>query len=176
MRSRLATYVLLAVLVLVFSTPVVAPAAGAQASPQRPGAYIKGCGKLRIYLTAREKTIYYAQNQVRESHGLKPLCLNNKLVKAAYQHATKMTRYDRLWHGNVGRRLHEFGYDWKIYGENIGVKHFDPDDMFHAWMRSKRDRGNILNPKFTQVGVGVQYGVYKGVRQPVYCVDFATPR
>jgi uncharacterized protein YkwD len=181
MRTWTRTYALVALAILALSfgmlaTGGAASAKGTQNAPQRPGAYIKGCGKLTIYLTAREKAIYYAQNEARTSHGLKPLCLNNKLVKASYQHATKMTRFDRFQHGNVGKRLHEFGYDWKIYGENIGKDHFNPDGMFKAWMNSKRDRGNILNPKFTQVGVGVQYGVYKGVRQPIYCVDFGTPK
>lgn len=182
MRSRSTTFALVAfaaLLALTFGAfdPAKSSAKMQSASsPQRPGAYIKGCGKLRIYLTAREKEIYYKQNEARRSHSLKPLCLNNKLVKASYQHATKMTRFDRFQHGNVGKRLHEFGYNWKIYGENIGKHHFNPDGMFRAWMHTRRDRGNILNPRFTQVGVGVQYGVYKGVRQPIYCVDFGTPR
>jgi uncharacterized protein YkwD len=95
-------------------------------------------------------------NRERASRNLPRLCVHPRLQRAANAHSRKMIRRERFSHGNTGRRLKRFGYDWSAYAENISRDNGrpSPERTFKGWMRSSSHRSNILNRKLDEVGIG----------------------
>ena len=54
------------------------------------------------------------------------------------------------------------GYNYAAAGENLAVNFTDSQDVVRAWMNSEGHRKNILNQKFTEVGIGMATGEYQG--------------
>ena len=68
------------------------------------------------------------------------------------------------------------GYEYRYAGENLAVNFVDSEDVVAAWMNSEGHRKNIVNPKFTEIGIGTARGVYKG-RDTIFVVQlFGTPK
>ena len=141
---------------------------------------VKTCDGGTIQLNADEERTLRLHNHARESRGIRSLCVHPALTKAARSHSAAMIRKDRLWHGNVGRRLKGFGYDWRTYSENIAWgsgSRGSPERIFKSWMKSRGHRSNILNRRFREIGVGVDTGTFKGIKgASVYTVDFGMRR
>jgi len=55
----------------------------------------------------------------------------------------------------VRERSTAAGYEWKTIGENIAEGQFSVDEVMRTWMNSPAHRKNILNPSFTDLGVGL---------------------
>lgn len=51
--------------------------------------------------------------------------------------------------------IKEQGFSYKGCGENIAWGQKTPDEVMNAWMNSSGHRSNILNSKYTKIGVGV---------------------
>ncbi len=73
------------------------------------------------------------------------------LVDVARRHAEEMARQDRLFHNP---RLARDVRNWESVGENVGTGE-SVADIHRAFMESSTHRSEILNRRFTQVGVGV---------------------
>ncbi len=54
----------------------------------------------------------------------------------------------------------EYAYDYA--GENLAVDFTDSMDVERAWMNSPTHRENLLNGKFTEIGIATAQGVYQG--------------
>lgn len=55
------------------------------------------------------------------------------------------------------------GYEYIIIGENLALGNFiDDKDLVDAWMNSPGHRANILNTKYTEIGVALRKGTYEG--------------
>ena len=146
------------------------------------------CDGGSISLTNAEGRILKLHNQARTSRGLKALCVQPDLTKAARAHSQEMLDKDYMAHNSfdgesVKQRLERFGYTFKGYsyyivGENIAWgcgSRGSPGSVFDFWMHSKAHRGNILNGKFRQVGIGARSGTFKTCNNATtYTVDFAT--
>lgn len=52
------------------------------------------------------------------------------------------------------------GVFYQTAGENIAVGYKTPEQVVAGWMNSEGHRKNILNPKFTAIGVGYLEGGY----------------
>ena len=50
--------------------------------------------------------------------------------------------------------LSSFGISYRAAGENIAIGYATPEAVVNAWMNSPGHRANILNPSYTQLGVG----------------------
>jgi len=69
------------------------------------------------------------------------------------------------------------GYTYIKIGENLALGDFTSDsDLVTAWMNSPEHRANILDPDFTDMGVGVSYGMYQGRNTYVAVQHFGRPR
>jgi uncharacterized protein YkwD len=110
-------------------------------------------------------------NVERERAGLLPITHNQTLEDQATQYACEMIYYDFVEHVNpftgtsATDRAEEFGYDWLAFGENLAAGQPTPARAMADWMASTEGhRENILNPQFTELGVGVrtggEYGTY----------------
>ncbi|MCQ2515075.1 MAG: CAP domain-containing protein [Ruminococcus sp.] len=64
------------------------------------------------------------------------------------------TRPDgRAWHSI----LSDNKYSFRAAGENIAAGQVTPEEVVESWMNSPGHRANILNPKFSKLGVGYTY-------------------
>jgi uncharacterized protein YkwD len=168
--------VLLASATIFLSTMVEPQGAGATTT-------VKTCSGGSITLKVKEKRTLVLHNEARTDRGLKPLCVNRMLTRAARSHSREMVGKDYFSHYSydgegVGARLRRFGYDWKVCGENIAGGYGtsgEPDPIFELWMNEPGHKANILDGRFRQVGVGTYTGNYKGKDgYTMYTVDFGS--
>lgn len=112
-------------------------------------------------------TIAETNNQ-RVENNLAPLKENVKLDAAAKAKAQDMFARQYFEHiSPVGRGPADLaksaGYDYLIIGENLALGNFEDDKkLVEAWMASPGHRANILNSKYTEIGVAVEKGIYEG--------------
>ena len=63
----------------------------------------------------------------------------------------------------VGDLADDIGYKYLLIGENLALGDFDDDEtLLQAWMDSPGHRENILNDKYSELGVAVGKGSYEG--------------
>ncbi len=68
------------------------------------------------------------------------------------------------------------GYDYILIGENLALGDFKDDvALVAAWMASPGHRANILQSKYTQIGVAVGKGMYNGEEMWVAVQSFGLP-
>ena len=127
-----------------------------------------------------ESTIVHCTNRARAADGLPRLHRNRILRTAAKYHARNMLRYSFFAHRDVfGNspldRISRFGgrHAFRWVGENIAVGYWSPRDACRAWMGSPEHRANILDRRFTMIGVGFARGA--GGRT-YYVEDFGARR
>jgi hypothetical protein len=107
-------------------------------------------------------------NADRAAAGLRPLAAANDLQTLAQSRANEMARSGRLAHtSNLGTKVS----GWKRLGENVG-RGPNLRDIETAFMASPSHRGNILDPGFSQMGVGV---TWDGKEYFYVAVIFRTP-
>jgi uncharacterized protein YkwD len=119
-------------------------------------------------------------NKDRESQGLVDLEVNSVLEEAARMKAEDMVANEYFAHTspaglNPWYWFYRAGYNFMHAGENLAVNFVDSGDVEQAWMNSPGHRANILDGKFTQVGIAAIPGTYKG-KKTIYVVQlFGTP-
>ena len=96
-------------------------------------------------------------NEHRAAAGLAPVTYSAEISKAAQVRAAEIeqsfshTRPDGRYFSTV---FAEHGITYRYSGENIAWGQKSPEEVVTAWMNSAGHRANILNAKFTQLGVG----------------------
>ena len=72
--------------------------------------------------------------------------------------------------------FNEAGYSFYYAGENLAVNFVDSKDVVNAWMNSPSHRANMVNYNFTEIGIGIAKGQYKG-SEAIFVVQlFGKPR
>ncbi|MEM5008068.1 CAP domain-containing protein [Priestia megaterium] len=110
-----------------------------------------------------EQKVVDLVNQEREKQGLKSLTLNKKLSDVARTKSKDMMDKGYFDHnsptyGSPFDMMKQFGIEYTTAGENIAKGQQSPEDVMNAWMNSDGHRKNILNPDFTEIGVGYVKG------------------
>lgn len=128
-----------------------------QGLPQLPKTYT-----ISVQATAEQK-ILDLMNQKRVEAGLKPLTLDNTLIKVARYKSDHMIQYNYFSHTTPeGTKwadwLKTLGYSYTTSGENIAYNTSDAVELFNQWWNSPGHKANMMNPSFTKVGIGVVYG------------------
>lgn len=96
-------------------------------------------------------------NVEREKAGLQALTLDKQIESAALVRAKEIetlfshTRPDGR---NFSSVLTDNGISFRGSGENIAWGQKTPEEVVTAWMNSEGHRANILNSKYTKIGVG----------------------
>ncbi len=108
---------------------------------------------------AFEKQVVDLVNSERAANGLAPLTLNEKLCGVARTKSQDMKNLGYFSHtsptyGSPFDMMKSFGISYRTAGENIAMGQRTPQEVVNAWMNSAGHRANILNPSFTQIGVG----------------------
>ncbi len=96
-------------------------------------------------------------NQIRTENGLKKFSLDNDLCFLAGVRAEELTaKYSHIRPDGTScfTVYDEYGISFTtITGENIASGYYSANDVVNAWMNSSGHRANILNSRFTKVGL-----------------------
>ena len=96
-------------------------------------------------------------NEERAKENLAPLSLNRTATDAAQvraEEAKKSFSHTRPNGTKCFTALAEAGVTYTAAGENLAGKIKTPEKVVDAWMNSPGHRKNIMNPKYSQIGVG----------------------
>lgn len=96
-------------------------------------------------------------NAERANVGLSALTMTDELNEAALVRAKESTKafsHTRPNGTSFWTVLKENGISYRGAGENIAWGQSTPEEVVDAWMNSEGHRANILNKKFTSIGVG----------------------
>lgn len=113
-------------------------------------------------LTADEQLMIDMVNQERKAAGLNPVQVDLRLVAVARAKANDMKANNYFDHtsptyGSPWTMMQQVGITVRWAGENIAGNKSVPGAM-SAFMQSAGHRKNILDPKFTHIGVGIASG------------------
>ena len=118
----------------------------------------------------------------KEAANLPPLIENAKLDLSAKEKLDDMFAKQYFEHISpsgvgVSDLATEQGYDYIIIGENLALGDFkDNASLLTAWMNSPGHRANILNVRYTNIGVAVGKGVFEGKETWLAVQHFGLPR
>ena len=96
-------------------------------------------------------------NQERAKYGLSALSVDTTLMSAAQKRAIETVTsfsHTRPNGSSFSSVLSEYNYSYRSAGENIAYGQKTPQEVVNAWMNSSGHRANILNSKYTKIGVG----------------------
>lgn len=119
-------------------------------------------------------------NEDRQKEDLGTLKVNPTLVAAAQAKANDMAKKGYFAHDAPDGKtswywFKEAGYSFAYAGENLAVDFTDSDDVVEAWMDSPTHRANILDSRFTEIGIATAVGTYKGQKAIFVVQMFGTP-
>lgn len=127
-----------------------------------------------------EESVIHASNQARLEAGLKPVTANQFLTQAAYLKAEAIFESQEFSHTINNERfsywVKQTEYEYEIIGENLAIDFLSSEGAIAAWMQSPTHRANLLNPKFSEIGVAVKNGVMDGQKSIVIVQIFGAPR
>lgn len=105
-----------------------------------------------------EREVLDLVNAIREEKGIRTLSWHNGLATAARAHSCDMFHRDFFSHhcpdGNSPRqRLAAVGVTG-LWGENLSLWQRNPQQVVTSLMNSPEHRANMLDPRWTRMGVG----------------------
>jgi hypothetical protein len=126
-------------------------------------------------------TIFDETNVNRAEENLTPLALNQTLNEVAQLKADDMASKGYFAHTSPEgltpwHWFNKAGYSFYYAGENLAVNFIDSKDLVSAWMNSPSHRANIVNYNFTEIGIGIAKGQYKGSEAVFVVQMFGKPR
>jgi len=106
-----------------------------------------------------EAAMFDELNAERARNGLRTLILDRELSAIARSYAREMLQERFIGHVSPGGstlegRLHRAGYSYHYAGENLAYSTGDENEAFASLVASSRHHANMLNVRFTKVGVG----------------------
>ena len=112
-----------------------------------------------------EREVVRLVNVERRKKGLSELKYNWQLCRVARYKSADMRDMGYFSHnsptyGTPYQMMRSFGITYRTAGENIAKGQVSPEAVVNAWMNSSGHRANILNPSFTEIGVGFASGNY----------------
>lgn len=120
-------------------------------------------------------------NARRQAEEIAALVPNQALSEAAARKARDMAEKSYFAHTSPEgispwHWFKEAGYEYTYAGENLAVNFVDSEDVVEAWMRSPSHKANVLSGRFTEIGIGMATGTYKG-RETIFVVQlFGAPQ
>ncbi len=127
------------------------------------------------------KKILSWTNFYREKEDIASLTENETLNQAAQKKLEDMFQRQYFEHvspdgKNAGDIVSGLGYQYLRVGENLAMGNFkDEKDLVDAWIASPGHRENILNSKFTEIGVAAKSGTFQGNETFLSVQVFASP-
>ena len=119
--------------------------------------------------------------QRQENGNLPALKENAKLDEAASTKANDMfvkQYFEHISPAGIdpGKLVQSFGYDYIVTGENLILGNFFSEkEVVQYWISSSGHRANILNNRYTEIGVAIIKGTYKGETVWIGVQEFGLP-
>jgi len=121
-------------------------------------------------------------NAERTNQGFSALTYNSLLTSAAKSHSLDMACQNYFSHtGSDGSspfdRISWTGYSYQAAAENIFAgsgSYNTPQQAFDSWMSSSGHRDNMINPDYTEIGIGCA-GNSSGAYEDYFTAVFAKP-
>jgi uncharacterized YkwD family protein/spore coat assembly protein SafA len=113
-----------------------------------------------VTTSAQEDEVLRLVNIQRSNSGLQALTMNWQLARCARYKSADMANKGYFSHtsptyGSPFQMMESFGLKFSAAGENIAYGQSTPREVMSDWMNSPGHRSNILNPTYTQIGVGL---------------------
>ncbi len=108
---------------------------------------------------AVEEQVASLVNKERAKEGLAPLTIDWELARVAKYKSQDMHDKNYFSHtsptyGSPFDMMKNFGISYNAAGENIAQGQTSATQVMEAWMNSSGHRANIMDAKFTHIGVG----------------------
>lgn len=162
-----------------------APVGAAVKTVVTPGPLIgEGEGSQKLFTVGAALTrsgIISETNSQRVQVSLKKLTESKKLDASAQIKADDILARAYFEHTSPdGKTVSDLvgtqGYEFIRVGENLALGGFPTDaDVVAAWMNSPGHKANLVDPSYTEIGVGVAKGMYKGQMVVVAVQHFGRP-
>src|SRR3989344_5178314 len=145
-----------------------------------PPPLYQGGPENQVVLT-KAKIIAQTNIQRYNNGQLPPLLENTTLDEVAKAKADDMFQKQYFEHispsgvgpGDLATR---FGYEYVLEGENLILGNFSSEkELVQAWMDSPGHRANILHDRYTEIGVAIVKGTYKGESTWIGVQEFGLP-
>lgn len=106
-------------------------------------------------------------NKERTKLSLPELKNNTRLEHAAQMKAEDMASKQYFSHDTPNKKkpwywFNKAGYNFVYAGENLAMQFTEANEVEEAWMASPLHRANIVNKKYTDIGIGIATGLYNG--------------
>ena len=110
-------------------------------------------------LNSYEKEVVKLINDIRRQNGLNELTVDTELSRVARIKSQDMRDKGYFSHtsptyGSPFDMMTAFGIKYRTAGENIAMGYRTAQSVVNGWMNSPGHRANILNAKFTKIGMG----------------------
>jgi len=131
-------------------------------------------------LYQQAEKIIQLTNNIRNELGVEPLIENQVLDQAALNKAQDMMINQYFAHVGPDDRalrnwLYDLKYNFRTAGENLAIGFYDANDVLDAWVASPTHYSNLIDPDFTEIGVGVVSGDYNGYETTLIAQYFGDP-
>lgn len=137
---------------------------------------------LRDFFTSvlNTENIVSLTNELRKAVGIKELKVNTKLELAAQKKAEDMMKSQYFSHTSPSGKvawnfMNDAGYAYLFAGENLAMNFNSAEEVTAGWLASVTHKENILNDKYTQIGIGVTTGEFLGVNSTIVVQMFGKP-
>jgi uncharacterized protein YkwD len=120
---------------------------------------IRANGIKAVDLASYANEVFFLTNKEREKAGLKIFVLTTPLLATAETRADEIVisfSHTRPNGTSCSTAYDENGVKYTLIGENIAMGYKTPEEAVAGWMNSSGHRANILNAKFTRIGIGVE--------------------
>ena len=109
-----------------------------------------------------------------------PLARSAELDRVALAHARDMAARKSMSHtgsdgSTPGERATREGYRWRTIGENVAYGQPTAERVVAGWLDSPHHCENIMDPDFTDMGIGVAEAA-RGEAGPYWAQVFGRPR
>lgn len=119
-------------------------------------------------------------NEIRNNLNLPKLTESLVLDQAAYTKAMDMFNKQYFAHFGPDNNGLEYwlklkNYDYLTAGENLALGYSTADEAVSAWTKSRTHYANMIDPDFTEIGVGVATGNFGGHDTAMIAQYFGRP-
>lgn len=140
------------------STPSTTPQQKPESTPSKPSTTPDQ--KPSTDFSSYQQQVLDLVNAERTKRGISALTLDSNLSSVATKKSQDMVNKNYFDHtsptyGSPFDMMKQFGISYRTAGENIAKGQKTPQEVVTAWMNSEGHRKNILNPNFTNLGVGI---------------------
>jgi hypothetical protein len=149
----------------------------------KPGVLVlaRQTGQVLGYATSiNASEVVTRTNTERAKSGLPALVINEKLNQAAAAKAQHM--FDNHYWSHIAPDgtepwyfFRKANYSYRVAGENLARDFSTTDEMVSAWMASPTHKANLVNNKYSEIGVAVVNGQLLGSDTTLVVQLFGSP-